>query len=40
VATAIEAVKLARAKGKEGLATSIEAMQRQFEQKQPYRQSR
>ncbi|MBK8040674.1 MAG: tetratricopeptide repeat protein [Verrucomicrobiaceae bacterium] len=40
VATAIEAVKLARAKGNEGLANSIEAMQRQFEQKQPYRQAR
>ena len=40
VATAIEAVKLARAKGNEGLATSIETMQRLFEQKQPYRQAR
>ena len=40
VATAIEAVKLARAKGNEGLAESIEAMQRLFEQKQPYRQAR
>ncbi len=40
VATASEATKLARAKGNESLAASIEAMQRQFEQKQPYRQSR
>lgn len=40
VATSVEAAKLARTKGNEGLANGIEALQRQFEQKQPYRQSR
>ena len=40
VASCVEAAKLARAKGNEGLASSIEALQRQFEQKQPFRQSR
>lgn len=40
VATCVEAAKLARAKGNEGLASSIEALLRQFEQKQPFRQSR
>ena len=40
VATCVEAAKLARAKSNEGLASSIEALQRQFEQKQPFRQSR
>lgn len=37
VATCAEAARLARARGNQNLAASLEAMQRQFEQQQPYR---